>query len=433
MKMKISVLGAGYVGLNLAAVLADLGHQVFVVRKDVQKTEELKKGKIHFFEPGLEKLVKKNLEADRLIPTTNYADAIPHSEIIFITVGTPSLPHGEADLSHIFSAAEDIGKNLKKGYTLVVAKSTIPPGTTQKIALVIAKNKKSGANFEIAFCPEFLREGSAVEDTFHPDRVVIGSDSPKAIKILKELHRPFNAPTLVTSIASAELIKYAANNYLAARIVFANQIADLCERIGGDVQEVIKGIGLDKRIGNHYWYPGLGYGGSCFPKDVAALAHFADQQGFKENLFERLDQLNKKRADEILNQIEDKLGSFSNKKIGVLGLACKKGTDDIRSAPAIKMVKHLLAKGAKVKAYDSLAMENAKKEVEGLSFGLDPYQAVNGVDALLVLTDCLDFEKLDFKKVKKLMKGKFIFDSYNILPKEKIISLGFDYHSIGKK
>jgi len=276
--MNIAVVGAGYVGLTLATVLADFRHKVWVVRKDKEKNEALKKGKIHFFEPGLEELVRKNLKAGRLIPTTEYFKAIPFSQVIFIAVGTPSLPSGAVDFSQVFEAAKEIGKNLSSDYTVVVNKSTCLPGTTRKVAEIIEKFKPKKANFDVVFCPEFLREGSAVEDAKHPDRIVIGAESPKATKIIKKIHKRFKAPILLTKVESAELIKYAANSYLALRIVFANQIADLCEKSGADINEVIKGMGMDKRIGFHYWYPGMGYGGSCFPKDVAAIANFAKKR-----------------------------------------------------------------------------------------------------------------------------------------------------------
>lgn len=429
--MNIAVVGAGYVGLTLSAVLADFGHRVWVVRKNKEKNEALKKGKIHFFEPGLQNLVKKNLKAGRFLPTTDYSQAIPHTDIVFIAVGTPSKPNGEMDLSQVFDAALEIGKNLRKGYTVVVDKSTVPPDTAKKVTEIIKKNKKSAAKFDVCSCPEFLREGSAVKDTRHPDRVVIGSESPQATRILKKLHQDFNAPILVTKIASAELIKYAANSYLALRIVFANQIANLCEKAGADIQELIKGIGLDKRIGLHYWYPGLGYGGSCFPKDVSALAFYARQVREKGSVFEKMDELNKKRITMVFAKIEKNF-SFAGKTVGVLGLACKKGTDDTRESPAIKIIKHLKRKKAKIRVYDPLAMENAKKLLTKVVFCQEPYRVAQKVDALLILTDWSQFAKLDYGKIKKLMRGSFVFDSRNILNKKKLELLGFTYQGIGR-
>lgn len=432
MSMNITVVGAGYVGLTLSTVLADFGHKVWVVRKDKEKNEALKNGKIHFFEPGLEALVKKNLKAGRLLPTTEYSQAIPFSKVVFITVGTPSLSNGRADLSQVFAAAQEIGKNLSQKYTVVVNKSTVPPGTTRKITKIIKKDKVSGANFDVAFCPEFLKEGTALEDTRHPERVVIGAESLKAARILEKLHRKFKAPILLTKIESAELIKYAANSYLALRIVFANQIADLCEKTRADIEEVIRGIGLDKRIGSHYWYPGLAYGGSCFPKDVAALAAFARQKKIPSSLFSKMDKLNKERIRRTVRRLEDAFGSFASKKIGVLGLACKQGTDDIRESPAIKVIELLKKKKAKIKVYDPLAIENAKKVLSGVSFSKDPYRVAKDVDCLLILTDWPEFAKLDYGKIKRLMKGNIFFDSRNILDDKKLKSLGFEYIGVGK-
>lgn len=430
--MNITVLGAGYVGLTLATVLSDFGHRVWVVRKDQEKNEALKNGQVHFFEPGLEGLVKKNLASGRLRPTTDYQEAIPHSEIVFIAVGTPSLPSGEMDITQVLEAASQLGRNLKKGYTLVVNKSTVPPGTTWKVSEIIKKNKKRGANFEISFCPEFLREGSAVQDTLRPDRVVIGAETSRTARILKQLHQPFNAPILQCRITSAELVKYTANAYLALRIVFINQIADLCEKIGADVEEVVKGIGLDKRIGSHYWYPGLGYGGSCFPKDVAGLAFFADKKGLENNLFVKMHQLNKERIDKIFKRIEKHFGSLAGKVVGVLGLACKQGTDDVRRSPAMDIVRALLKKGVRIQAYDPLAMENAKRELDGVKFCTSSYQVAEKAEALLILTDWPEFGKLDLKKIKKSMKKNFLFDSRNLLPQDKMLALGFKYLGIGK-
>lgn len=431
--MKISVVGAGYVGLTLAAVLAaEHGHEVWVIRRDEEKNKALKKGKPSFFEPGLEELVKKGLAQKRLFPTISYKEAIPFSEIVFIAVGTPSAKSGEADVSSVFKVAGEVGKNLKEGYTLVINKSTVPPGTTRKIKELIEKKKNKKADFDIVFSPEFLREGFAVSDTENPDRIVFGTDSNRAAKIFRQLHQAFKAPIVKTRIEGAEMIKYAANSYLALRIVFANQVADLCEKIGADVEEVIKGIGLDKRIGSHYWYPGLGYGGSCFPKDIAALSFFAKRVGEKDSLFEKMDELNKSRVAKILQKIERKFGPFSGKKIGILGLACKKGTDDVRNSPAIEVVKKLKEKGASLQAYDSLATQNAKQVLKGVSFCQDAYKVAKGADALFLLTDWPEFAKLDYKKIKRLMKGNFVFDSRNLLEPPKIKALGFDYLAVGR-
>ena len=430
--MNITVVGAGYVGLTLAAVLASFKHKVWLVRKDRQKTEELKKGKIHFFEPDLEGLVRRGLENSRLLPTVDYREAVSDSEVIFICVGTPSLPDGRIDLSQVEEAAKEIGENLGAGYTVIVDKSTVLPGTAQKVKEIVKKYKQPRARFDICSCPEFLREGFTVWDTLHPERIIIGSENPKATRILKRLHRDFGAPIVITKIASAELLKYAANSCLALRIVFANQIADLCEKTEADINEVLAGIGLDKRIGSHYWYPGLGYGGSCFPKDAAALAAFAQDKGITDSLFERMHKLNKRRIGKIVKRLEEKFGPLAKRKIGVLGLACKQGTDDIRESPAIKIIQILERKRAKIKVYDPKALENAKRVLTKVEFFKDPYQAAMESEVLLLLTDWREFQALDYAKIKKLMKGNFIFDSRNILPKEKISALGFNYLGIGR-
>lgn len=430
--MKITVVGAGYVGLPLAAVLADFGNTVWIVRKDKEKNEALKKGKVHIFEPGLEKLVKKNLAAGRFIPTCDYSQAIPDSDVVFITVGTPCNSCGEADLNQVLEATKEIGKNLKKGLTVIVSKSTAPPGSTRKIASMIQKFKPKGAQFEIAFCPEFLREGLAIEDTLHPNRIVIGSESSEAIKILKKIHQVFKAPILVTGIESAELIKYAANSFLALRIVYANEIANLCERTGAKIEEVIQGIGMDKRIGLHYWYPGLGYGGSCFPKDVSALAAFAAKIGQSGSLFEKMHQLNTGRIVKLMKKVSQNFGGFSGKTIGALGLACKQGTDDIRESPAIKAVNYLIKEKAKIKAYDPMAMKNSKAVLPQISYKQDAYQVAKNADILMILTDWPKFAKLNYGKIRQEMKGNFIFDSRNLLNKEKLEKIGFVYQGVGR-
>lgn len=431
--MKISVIGAGYVGLTLAAVLAaDPRHKVWVIRRDKKKNRQLKNGKVGFFEPELEDLVKKAVLEKKLFPTTDYREAIPFSDVVFIAVGTPSLRSGSVDLSSVFEVAEEIGKNLKKGYTLVINKSTVSPGTTRKLAGLIKAEKAPKADFDIVFSPEFLREGLAVFDTRKPGRIVFGCGEERAETIFRRLHKPFGAPIFLTNIESAEMTKYAANAYLALRIVFINEVADLCEKVGADIEHVVEGIGLDSRIGSHYWYPGLGYAGSCFPKDVAALAAFSVQKGIKDSLFAKIDELNKKRVGKILERIEKSFGSFSKKKVGVLGLSAKKGTDDIRGSPAIQMVKLLQKNGAEIRVFDPMAMENAKKEISKVTFCKNAYQVTEAVDALLVLNDWPDFARLDYVKIKKKMKGKFVFDSRNILPREELDLLGFKYLGVGR-
>lgn len=430
--MKIAVVGAGYVGLTWAAVLASLDHKVFLVENNQEKLAKLKRGQAPFFEPGLEPLLKKGIKSKRLCLFSSLKNLREKPALVFICVGTPSQKDGSIDLSYVFQTARELGKNLWLGQTAVVLKSTVLPGTTKKVGKIISQNKSKKANFSLAFCPEFLREGKAVEDTLHPSRIIIGSEDKKAVSLLKKLHVPFGAPILTMKIESAELTKYAANAYLALRIVFANQIADLTEKVGADVEEVIAGIGLDPRIGAGYWYPGLGYGGSCFPKDVAALASFGAKEGLKKSLFSFMHDCNQSRPEEKLAEIEEKWGSPAGKKVAVWGLACKQGTDDVRGSAALLVADKLSKKGAMVFAFDALAEENAQREYPHLYYSPDLYLVAKNADWLLVLSDDSLFAKANFKKVKELMKGRKIFDARNILPKEELKKMGFEYLGVGR-
>ncbi|MBP8591004.1 UDP-glucose/GDP-mannose dehydrogenase family protein [Candidatus Shapirobacteria bacterium] len=430
--MKIAVVGAGYVGLTWAAVLASLSHKVLLVENNPKKLAKLKKGQPPFFEPGLEPLLKKEIKSKRLSFSSSIKDLQEKPEVVFICVGTPSRQDGSIDLSYVFAVAKELGKNLWPGQTTVVLKSTVLPGTTKKVEEIISQNKNKKATFSLAFCPEFLREGKAVEDSFRPNRVIIGSNDKRAIAILKKIHAPFGAPILAVKTESAEVTKYAANAYLALRIVFANQIADLAERVGAEVEEVIAGIGLDPRIGSAYWYPGLGYGGSCFPKDVAALASFSTKKGLKQSLFSFMDHYNQSRPEKKLAEIEEKWGQALGKRVAVWGLACKQGTDDVRGSAALLMADKLSKKGAAVFAFDALAEENAQRACPNVCYSPDPYSVVKNVDWLLVLSDDPLFAKANFARVKKLMRGRKIFDARNILPKEELKKMGFDYLGVGR-
>lgn len=430
--MKISMIGAGYVGLTSGAVFASLGNTVWVVRRDSEKIEKLKKGIIPIYEPGLSEIVKRNVKSGRLIPTTQYCECVPFSDVVFIAVGTPEGRDG-ADLSQVYAAAEEIARNLKKGFTVIVDKSTVPPGTAEEVTEIINKHKRAGARFEVASSPEFLRQGNAVEDTTKPDRVVIGVSSSKAANILVKLHKDLKCPVVITKVRSAEIIKLAANAYLSLRIGFIDQISDLCEKMGADVQDIIQGIGLDRRIGTHYWWPGMGYGGYCFPKDVKALAALYKASGQKNNLFSKLDELNEKRVERFALRISEKIGTLKGKQIGVLGLSSRPDTDDIRGSVPLNFIRILLRFGAKVKAYDPMAQENAKvimgSDVEFLN---NPYDVAKNADALCVVTEWKEFKKLDLKNIKKLMKGKVLLDSKDIYTPEKIKKLGFTYLSTGR-
>lgn len=431
----MTVIGAGYVGLTGGAVLADHGHTVWVVRRDQEKIENLKKGIIPIYEPGLSAVVKRNVRAGRLIPTTSYAEGVPRSEVVFIAVGTPqNEKDGAADLTQVFAAAKEVAWHLKEGFTVVVDKSTVPPGTAERVVKIIERYKRSpGVKFAVVSSPEFLREGKALEDTLHPDRIVIGSSSARATRLMVALHQKFKCPLVITSGRSAEVLKYAANAYLSLRIGFIDQIANLCEKMGADVQDVIKGIGLDRRIGIHYWFPGMGYGGYCFPKDVKALADLFNRVGEKDNLFAKLDHLNEARVERYLRQLKKALGRWRGKKIGVLGLAAKPGTDDIRGSVALRLVRALRKRGAKVKVYDPLAQENARLVLrKTVTYGRNPYQVAAGSEALVVMVEDAEFKKLEPEKVKRLMKNPLLFDVKNIYHPASWRRRGFTVFATGR-
>lgn len=429
--MVISVIGHGYVGLVTAAVFADLGNTVWCVGRTKEKIDNLKKGISPFYEPGLEELVKRNLAAKRLKFTLDYQEAILPSGVIFICVGTPSLPNGEADLSQVFSSAGEIGKNLKDGQAVVV-KSTVPVGTTYQVAEIIEKAKSKKVNFEIAFVPEFLREGTALSDTLHPDRIVVGAETPAARKILVDLHKPIDGEYVFTNIPSAEMIKYASNALLATKISFANAIAFLCEKVGADVIQVLDGVGMDKRLGRTFLNPGVGYGGSCFPKDVKALNAMFKKHKIDISLFEEVEDINYKAAGNFVDKVVKMLGSVKGKTLAVLGLAFKPDTDDMREAPSVKIINALQEKGGKIRAFDPVAISNAKNLLKNVTYCKNPEETVKGADALLIITEWNEFKQLDLLKIKKLMKKPIIIDGRNIYDSEKVKKLGFIYRGVGR-
>lgn len=430
--MTIAVIGVGFVGLVSAAVFSKFGNTVYAINRDKEKSAELKKGKIPFFEPNLEELVLENVRAGRLNFTTDYSSAIPSADIILIAVGTPSAPDHRADLSHVFDAAKSLAPHIKES-AIVIVKSTVPPKTNNRIKEIISSitNKK----FYLASCPEFLREGTAVEDTLHPDRILIGANEPEVIDRLLELHRPIDAEKIIMKPESAQLTKYSANAYLANRIVFINQIADIAEKTGADVQEIIRGIGMDHRIGLHYWWPGLQYGGSCFPKDVKELSAYAKAVGEGDGLFKKIDDLNEARLPKMLKKFSDALGGWNKRTIAILGLAFKPNTDDMRESPALKIIPQLVAAGATIKAYDPEAMKSAQKVLgQNISeYSPDVYQAAAGADALLILVEWDEFKSLDLRKLKKVMKPNPVFiDTRNLYSKGRIEKTGFKYIGIGR-
>lgn len=429
--MTITFIGHGYVGLVTAAVFADLGNTVHVIGHTQEKIDRLKKGDPIIYEPGLEEILKRNLNAGRIHFTTDYDPAIRDSDVVFIAVGTPPQTSGAADLSAVFTVAEEIGKHLKKGFTVVSCKSTVTIGTNKKVAEIIEKVKLEGAEFAIASCPEFLSQGTAVANTMQPDRVVIGSDSKRAIDIMLALHKPINAPKIITNLASAELIKYTANAMLSTKISFANLIALYSEKTGANVENVLDAVGLDKRIGRVFMNPGVGYGGSCFPKDTKALIQIGKSLGIDTMLLEGVDKVNYDARQNILQKILD---NASSKHIAIWGLSFKPNTDDIREAPAIYLIKDLLEKGFSINVYDPEAMPKTKEVFnDKISFCSNPYDAVTDVSLLAILTEWNEFREPDLQKVKKLMKFPVIIDGRNIYDPQKVKELGITYVGVGRK
>lgn len=430
--MTITFIGHGYVGLVSAAVFADLGNKVWVIGHTKEKIENLKKGIISIYEPGLQEIVERNIKAKRLLFTLDYKEAIPESKIVFIAVGTPPKENGEADLSIVFSVAEKIAKNLDR-HTVIATKSTVPVGTYRKIKEIIKREKPKTANFDVASIPEFLREGQAISDTLHPDRIVIGTESKRAQDLLVELHNPIDGHYVLTNIETAEVIKYAANAFLATKISFANAIAHLSELTGADGILVLKGIGLDKRIGSEFLSPGAGYGGSCFPKDVKALIAIAQDHGYGFDLLREVEKINQNAILGIVNKAKRMLGgNIKNKRIGILGLAFKPNTDDMRDAPSIAIINKLLENKANIKAYDPVAVKNAKKILKNVEFVSDPYFAAKDTDILIVLTEWNEFRQLDLQKIKRLMRKPLLLDGRNIYDPKALEDLGFSYVGVGR-
>lgn len=430
--MTITFIGHGYVGLVTAAVFADLGNTVYVIGHTAEKIENLKKGILPIYEPGLEEIVKRNVKAKRLLFTLDYSPAISQSEVVFIAVGTPPKANGEADLSTVFEVAEKIASNLD-GYTVVVTKSTVPMGTNFRVSHIIESLKQPKVEFDIASVPEFLREGQAISDTLHPDRIVIGTNSEKAQSILVELHKSIDGKMILTTVETAEMIKYASNAFLATKISFANAIAHLSELTKADGLKVLEAVGLDKRVGSAFLSPGVGYGGSCFPKDVKALIAIAKQNGFEFNLLKEVEAINKDAAERIIYKAKNLLDNkVKGKKIAIFGLAFKPDTDDMRDAPSIKVIQKLQEQGAMIKAYDPIATENAKRFLRGVTYCVDFYDAASGCDMAIVLTEWNEFRQLDLEKLKKLMKTPIILDGRNIYEPETVSKLGFKYQGVGR-
>lgn len=437
--MTITFVGHGYVGLVTATVFADLGNKVWVIGHTPSKIDNLKKGIIPIYEPGLEEMVKRNVNAGRLLFTLDYSPSISQSDVIFIAVGTPPKPSGEANLSVVFDVAEKIGENLKK-YAVVITKSTVPVGTSEKVREIINKVKPDSVQFDYASVPEFLREGQAISDTLHPDRVVIGSDSKKAEELLIDLHKPITSGNgkvslILTNIPTAEMIKYASNAFLATKISFANAIAQLSEKLGADGPQVLQAIGQDKRIGSAFLNAGAGYGGSCFPKDVKALISIAGNYGYEFKLLKAVESINQDAIKGISDKSRRILkGSVKGKTIGVLGLSFKPDTDDLRDAPSISVINQLLDEGALIKVYDPVSIENAKKRFarDSIFFVDSPYETARDAQLLILMTEWNVFKELDLEKLKNLMATPNIIDGRNIYDPEKAKLTGFNYIGVGR-
>jgi UDPglucose 6-dehydrogenase len=435
--MRIAVVGTGYVGLVVGACFAETGNQVTCVDKDDAKVRALRRGKIPIFEPGLEELVRRNSSEKRLTFTKDLAGAVKKADVVFIAVGTPMGEDGSADLQHVLGAAREIARAMN-GYKVIVDKSTVPVGTSEKVREVI--RRETTHPFSVVSNPEFLKQGAAVDDFLKPDRVVIGATDPRAAELMVELYRPFTrtgAPIMVMDCASAELCKYAANAMLATRISFMNEIANVCELFGADVDQVRQAVATDKRIGPAFLFPGVGYGGSCFPKDVQAIVKFSADKKYKFRVLEAVEQVNKTQKQRLLVKLDARFGkgakSLAGKTIALWGLAFKPRTDDMREAPAIPIIEGLLARGAKVQAYDPEAMHVARQLFgTKITYAKNAYRALVGADALLIVTEWNEFREPDFTKMKKTMKQPVIFDGRNLYQPEQLRELGFTYSSIGR-
>ena len=432
--MHIAVIGTGYVGLVSGACFAEFGNSVVCVDSDASKIEMIKAGKMPIYEPGLEALVAKNVREGRLEFTTDINGAIAQSLVVMLAVGTPSSLDGSADLSQVEAVALEIARALNS-YKVIVTKSTVPVGAAGYIKRIIDENKKSSCRYSVASNPEFLREGAAINDFLRPDRVVIGCNDEEAIEILKDLYRPLyliETPFVVTNPESAEMIKYASNAFLATKISFINEIANLCDMLGADVRDVAKGMGMDKRIGGKFLHPGPGFGGSCFPKDVKALAAIARTVDYEMMLTEAVLAVNERQMRSVIERIRRAVPDLKGKTIALLGLAFKPETDDMREAPALRIISDLQAAGATVRAYDPAAMEAAGRYVSGVDFCEDEYEAARGSDALVIVTEWNQFRGLDFNRLKPVMKALNIVDTRNIYEPSDVREAGFTYVSMGR-
>jgi UDPglucose 6-dehydrogenase len=428
---QIAVVGVGYVGLVTAACFSDLGNRVIALDISEERVKGLKRGQMPIYEPGLEELVGRNVEAGRLSFTTSYNEALKDTEYVFICVGTPSGVEGDADLKYVEAAAKSIAETMTAPL-IVINKSTVPVGTGDWVANIIQEHQPKAIEFSVVSCPEFLREGSAIADFMNPHRTVLGSLDRDAADRVAQLHLPLRAPIVITDLRTAEMIKYASNAFLATKISFINEIANICETLGADVKEVAAGMGFDSRIGPYFLDAGLGYGGSCFPKDVKALAFMAEEMGSEPRILNAVMATNERRRSMAVEQLERMLNGLEGRTVGLLGLAFKPNTDDMRDAPSIDLAEALLAAGAKVRAYDPVAMETAQPILKAVTMFNDPYSLANGCDALFVVTEWNEFKQLDLERVRDSMRAPVIFDGRNIYDPEKMSRMGFTYQGMGR-
>jgi UDPglucose 6-dehydrogenase len=427
----ICVIGTGYVGLVNGTCFADLGNNVVTVDIDEKKIENLRQGIMPIYEPGLAETVQRNVSAGRLRFTTSYEEGLKDAEFVFICVGTPSGVDGEADLQYIRAAAESIARTMEHSL-IIINKSTVPVGTGDFVEEIVRNNQPSPIPFSVVSCPEFLREGSAVTDFMNTDRTVLGSRNREAAEAVAQLYLPLRAPIVMTDLRTAEMIKYASNAFLATRISFINEISIICERLGADVIEVAQGMGFDKRIGHHFLQAGVGYGGSCFPKDVKALAHMAQTHGMHPQLLHSVMEINEYQRMHVATKLYNLIGDVSGKTVGLLGLAFKENTDDIRESPALSIALRLLEQGATVKAYDPVAMPNSARVMPSIVMCQNPYEVAEGVDALVVATPWNEFKQLDLIKLRDSMNQPVVVDGRNIFEPSKMADLGFTYRGVGR-
>ncbi|HEY0456236.1 MAG TPA: UDP-glucose/GDP-mannose dehydrogenase family protein [Verrucomicrobiae bacterium] len=429
--MKLTVIGTGYVGLVTGTCFAEVGHQVICVDKDAEKVKTLQAGKMPIYEPGLDELVKANVAAGRLTFTTSTPEGVAKSDVVFIAVPTPPLEDGSVDLSFMEGVSREIAQNMTS-YKIVVDKSTVPVRTGDKVAETIKRYCKAQVEFDVVSNPEFLREGFAVEDFMHPDRVVIGVRSPRPVAAMKSIYEPYKAPIIVTDINSAELIKHAANSFLALKISYINAISVICEATGANVQEVANGMGMDSRIGRRFLDASLGFGGSCFPKDLSAFIKISEQIGYDFRLLKEVQSINTQQMERFVKKIVDTLWVLKDKTIGVLGLAFKQNTDDVRLSPAIDLCQHLQKEGAKLRVHDPRAMQKARGVLKDVTFVENMNDVAEGCDALVVATEWPEFKKLDLEKARRALTHPIMFDGRNLFDKEEMEKLGFIYKSIGR-